>query len=70
MIVIEGQLSIDGDEFELKLSTNQNASGFPEEFSTEDYTVKLIDLLPYPDTSKPDQTAEQRAILSVSKRST
>jgi len=70
MIVVEGQLTIEGEDFELKLSTNQNASGFPEQFSTAEYTVRLIDVLPYPDSSKPDQTQDQRAILLISKRST
>ncbi|GAA0879892.1 hypothetical protein GCM10009119_28610 [Algoriphagus jejuensis] len=69
MIVIEGRLRIDGQENKLQLSTNQNASGFPQEFSTEDHTIKLIDVLPYPDTSKPNQTKDQRAILLISKRS-
>ena len=69
MIVIEGQLRIDGDEYDLKLSANENASGIPEVFSTEDYTVKLVDVLPYPDTSKHHQSADQRAILVISKRS-
>jgi hypothetical protein len=70
MIVVEGKLRIDGRDYELQLSTNQNASGLPEECSTEDYTVKLIDVLPYPDASKPDLTEDNRAILLISKRST
>jgi hypothetical protein len=70
MIVVEGQLKIDGQDFKLQLSTNQNASGFPQEFSTGDYTAKLIDVLPYPDNSQSNQVKDQRVILLISKRST
>jgi len=69
MIVIEGKLKIEAEDFDLKLSTNQSASGFPGQFSTAEYTVKLIDVLPYPDSSNPDQSQAQRAILLISKRS-
>lgn len=69
MIVIEGNLTINGKDFDLKLTTNQSVRGFPGEFSSKDYILKLIDVVPYPDSSKPDQAQDQHAILLISKRS-
>ncbi len=68
MIVIEAKVRIDGEDFRFKLSDHRNASGFPEQFSTPKYTVKLIDVVPHSDSSGPDPT-DQRAILLISKRS-
>ncbi|REG85383.1 hypothetical protein [Algoriphagus antarcticus] len=70
MIVIEGQLKIDGKNTDFQLSTNENASGFPQEFSTSEYTVNLIDAFPYPDLNNPQKPEEKRAIFVISKRST
>lgn len=70
MIVIEGQLTVDGKELDLQLSTNENASGFPDQFSTSGYTVKLIDAVPYSDLNNPHNPEDKRAILVISKRST
>ncbi len=70
MIVIEGQLTVDGKDIELQLSTNENVSGFPDQFSTSDYTVKLIDAIPYSDLNNPHKPEDKRAILLVSKSST
>lgn len=70
MIVIDAALTIDGKELGLQLSTNENASGFPQEFSTSEYTAKLIDATPYPDVNNPHKSEDKRAILVISKRST
>jgi hypothetical protein len=70
MIVIDAALNIDGKEIDVQLSTNENASGFPQEFSTSDYTVKLIDSVPYPDLNNPHKPEDKRAILIITKRST
>lgn len=70
MIVITAQLTVDGKDIELQLSTNENVSGFSNQFSTSDYTVKLIDAIPYSDLNNPHKPADKRAILVVSKRST
>lgn len=70
MIVIEGQLTVDEKEINVQLSTNENVSSFPIQFSTSDYTIKLIDTIPYPDLNNPHKPEDKRAILLVSKRST
>ncbi|TXE14058.1 hypothetical protein [Algoriphagus aquimarinus] len=70
MIVVEAQLKIEGKDIDLQLSTNKNASGFADEFSTSEYTVKLIDAIPYSDLNNPHKTEDKRAILVISKRST
>ncbi|WP_425637228.1 hypothetical protein ACPUEN_17475 [Algoriphagus yeomjeoni] len=70
MILIEGKLSIEGKDYELKLSTEESFSGFPAEFSTSEFTVKLIDAVPYPDLNNPHEPEDKRAILILSKRST
>ncbi|MEP0711566.1 MAG: hypothetical protein ABJC55_06555 [Algoriphagus sp.] len=69
MIVIEATVTIDGKEHDFQLSTNETASGFPVQLSTEGYIIKLIDATPYPnqnDSSNPDN---KRAVLLISKRS-
>ncbi|MEB2781914.1 hypothetical protein U3A58_16085 [Algoriphagus sp. C2-6-M1] len=70
MIIIDAQLKIDGKNLDLQLSTNENASGFPDEFSTSEYRAKLIDAIPYPDLNNPHKTEDKRVILVISKRST
>lgn len=70
MIVIDATLTIDGKDQQLQLSTNENVSGFPAEFFTSEYSVKLIDAVPYPDFSSPHKPEDKKAILIVSKRST
>ena len=70
MIVVEAAVTIDGKDLDLQLSNNENASGFPDEFSTSEYTVKLIDSIPYPDINNPSKPEDKRAVLIVSKRST
>ncbi len=70
MIVIDATLTIDGKDQDLQLSTNENVSGFPAEFSTSEYTVKLIDAVPYPDVNNSHKPEDKRAILVISKRST
>lgn len=69
MIVVEAAMTIDGKDLDLQLSNNKNASGFPEEFSTSEYTIKLIDSIPYPDVNNPSKPEDKRAIFIVSKRS-
>lgn len=70
MIVIDAMLTIDGKDQQMQLSTNENVSGFPAEFTTSEYSVKLIDAVPYPDFSSPHKPEDKKAILIVSKRST
>ncbi|PZX56732.1 hypothetical protein [Algoriphagus chordae] len=70
MIVLRGELIVGGQKQYILLSTNENASGFPDEFSTLEYTVKLVDAIPYLDLNKPYKPEDQRAILIISKRST
>jgi len=70
MIVIKGQLNIDGKNIDLQLSNNENASGFPNQFSSSGYTVKLIDAIPLPDLNNPQKPEDKRAIFVISKRST
>jgi hypothetical protein len=70
MIVVEGQLQVGGQEYDLRLSNNRNASGFPEDFSMNEYTIKLIDVIPYPKSSGSQPVGGQSAILLISKRST
>ncbi len=70
MIVINAEMNIDGKDLDLQLSTNENASRFPQEFSTSEYTVKLIDAIPYPNINDPQNPEDKRAILVISKRST
>jgi hypothetical protein len=70
MIVLEGTLRIADKNYPIQLSTNERISGFPEEFSTSEYTVKLIDAIPYPDSNLTSESEDKRAILVISKRST
>ncbi|RAI89973.1 hypothetical protein [Algoriphagus yeomjeoni] len=70
MIVVEGKLTVNGKDIDLQLSTNENVSAYPNQFSTSDYTVKLIDAIPYPDLNNPHKATDKRAVLIVSKRST
>lgn len=70
MIVIQGEMTIKGKTYALQLSNNQQASGFPPEFSASKYTVKLIDAIPYSDLHKTQNPEDKRAILVISKRST
>ena len=70
MIMIEGMLTIEGKNYQLKLSTEESFSGYPVQFSTEEYTVKLIDAVPYLDLNSPNKPEDKRAILVISKRST
>ena len=70
MIMIEGMLTIEGKNYQLKLSTEESFSGYLVQFSTEEYTVKLIDAVPFPDLSSPHKPEDKRAILVISKRST
>ena len=70
MILIDDRLSIEGKDYELKLSTEESVSRFPAEFSTSEFTVKLIDAVPYPEVNNPQEPEDKRAILIVSKRST
>lgn len=70
MIVIEAKLKIDGNDLDFQLSTNENVSGFPDQISTSEYTVKLIDAIPYPNLNNSQKSEDKRAILVISKRST
>ncbi|UZD20995.1 hypothetical protein PBT90_15595 [Algoriphagus halophytocola] len=70
MISISGELTINGKEYDLNLSSYETVSGFPESFSTTDYTVKLVDAVPFPDITKTTKEGEKRAILLITRRST
>ncbi|WP_339752969.1 hypothetical protein [Algoriphagus aquimarinus] len=70
MIMIEGMLTIDGKDYQLKLSTEELFSGYPVQFSTEEYAVRLIDAIPDPDLNNPHNPEDKKAILIVTKRST
>ncbi|MBN7802799.1 hypothetical protein J0A67_18115 [Algoriphagus aestuariicola] len=70
MIMVDGELRVDGTVYDLQLSNIPQASGFQEEFSTSEYTIKLIDPIPFPNFSNLGKAADKRVILIVSKRST
>lgn len=68
MIVIEGEMISNGRTQPFQLSNNQDISGFSDQFSNTEYTVKLIDVVPYPTIDA--ESKDKRAILTVSTRST
>ena len=70
MIVIKGELIIEGKEYGLELSTFESVSKFPESFSTADYSVKLVDAVPFPDLNTTEKQEEKRAIFLITGRST
>lgn len=70
MIVLKGTFVINGASREIQLSNNPEVSSFPSQFSTSEYSIKLVDVVPFPNIDKVYDTKDQRAILIISERST
>jgi hypothetical protein len=68
---VEAELlvNLEGKDTVLKLSTEPNVSGIPVQATVRDYSIKLIDVIPYPATNVRIDPNQFKVILSVEKAS-
>lgn len=68
-VEVELLINVKGKESILKLSTEPNVSGHPVQAKVGDYSIKLIDVLPYPATNIRIDPNQFKVILLVEKAS-
>jgi hypothetical protein len=68
---VEAELlvNLEGKDTVLKLSTEPNVSDIPVQATVRDYSIKLIDVIPYPATNVRIDPNQFKVILSVEKAS-
>jgi hypothetical protein len=64
-VEVELLINQDGKESVLKLSTEPNVSGLPVQSKVGDYSIKLIDVIPYPATNVRIDPNQFRVVLLV-----
>lgn len=68
-VEVELLINQKGKESVLKLSTEPNVSGLPVQNTVGDYSIKLIDVIPYPATNVRIDPNQFRVVLLVEKAS-
>ena len=68
-VEVELLINEKGKETVLKLSTEPNVSGIPVQANVGDYSIKLIDVIPYPATNIRIDPNQFKVILLVEKAS-
>jgi hypothetical protein len=68
-VEIELSVNLKGKDTVLKLSTEPNVSGIPVQANVGDYSIKLIDVIPYPATNIRIDPNQFKVILLVEKAS-
>jgi hypothetical protein len=66
-VEVELSVNLKGKDTVLKLSTEPNISGIPVQANVGDYSIKLIDVIPYPATNIRIDPNQFKVILLVEK---